>query len=114
MKNWAFKATMWGETFNIEVQPAYYAGNGRPALDLVSDMDGFWDLYGPLTVNVPGIMLEDEQRDVIIDHNLSREMLQQVIDSGLLEPKPVMSVQFGMATSEVYRLTDKAMAIFGS
>lgn len=62
-----------------------------------------------MTVNSPDIFLEDEDRQVIVSHNVTKETLNAVIASGFLEPEPDATVQMNMARVFVYSLTDKAL-----
>lgn len=103
---WTMTGTFDGQPITLEAHATRYAHNDRLAI-LLHDTDDA-ELFADLSINVPQVQLVDEQRQIIIDHNVTAEILAMAIDSGLLHDTPDTVVSFGMATSHVYSLTPQA------
>lgn len=103
---WTMTGTFDGQPITLEAQATRYAHNDRLAILLYATDDA--ELFADLSINVPHVQLDDDQRQIIIDHNVTREILAMAIDSGLLHDTPDTAVSFGMATSHVYSLTPQA------
>ncbi|AGG66178.1 hypothetical protein [Corynebacterium callunae] len=109
-KTWNIEGKFFGEQISLEAHAQRYADNGRIAIPIFrEDEEEGQSLFTMLTVNAPNMLLWDEDAQVIIDPNVTKETLKMVIDSGLLEEEPVMDMKLGMSTTQAYELTDKAM-----
>lgn len=110
---WIVEGNFFGKPVRLEAVADRYIDNGRLAVLLYSEDDDEVDgrsLFTVLTVNVPGIDIDDPETQIILNHDVTRETLNMVIDSGFLEPEPVNEVVRGMATFKVFQLTPSAAA----
>ena len=107
--DWNIPLNFCGKHFDLTVKVERYLEGGRVALQLTHLEDGWEECFTTLTVNSPDIFLEDEDRQVIVSHNVAKETLNAVIASGFLEPEPDAAVQMNMARVFVYSLTHKAL-----
>lgn len=96
-----------GETLTLEA--ARYSDNGSLALVLVVESTG--ELYNSITVNIPGTLMFDPEYDVILDtNNNPAELLQLVIDTGLVEDSNYTQNRSGFCVYPVHSLTEKGIA----
>ena len=95
-----------GETLILEA--ARYGDNGALALVLVVESTG--ELYNSVTVNIPGTIMFDPEYDVILDtNNNPAELLQLVIDTGLVEEDNYTQNRSGFCVYPVHSLTEKGI-----
>lgn len=107
---WAITGTFDGESITLEAYADRYQNIGRVAILLyVLNEDGTRELFSGLSINAPHILLMDEDRQFILHHDVTDDTLDMVIDAGLIEEDPDMDVKIGMAVTQVYSLTDKAL-----
>lgn len=90
---------------NLKLVASRYIDNGALALALISEDTG--ELYGTVTVNVPGTFPMDPVYDVILDtNNNSAELLQEVINTGLIFWEPYGYTRSGFCTYPIHNLTN--------
>lgn len=110
---WIVEGNFFGKPVRLEAEADRYKDNGRLAVLLYSE-DEYEDdgrsLFTVVTVNVPGIAIEDPETQIILNHDVTRETLNMVIESGFLVPEPVNEVARGQATFKVFQLTPSAAA----
>lgn len=111
---WIVEGNFFGKPVRLEAEADRYDVNGRLAILLYSEEDDYEDdgrsLFTVLTVNVPGIAIDDPDTQIILNHDVTRDTLNMVIASGFLEPEPVNEVVRGMTTFKVFQLTPSAAA----
>lgn len=107
--NWNIPLNFYGQHFDLTVKVNRYMDSGRVALQLMHIEDGWEECFTTLTVNDSRIGLEDEDRQVIINHNVTKETLDAVINSGFLEPEPDFTAPMNWVMVSIYSLTDKAL-----
>ena len=107
--DWNIPLDFYDKHFDLTVNVERYLDGGGLALQLMHAEDGWKECFVTLTVNAPGVLLEDEDRQVIVSHNVATETLDAVIASGFFKSKPDAAVQMNMAEVFVYSLTDKAL-----
>lgn len=100
--------------YDAYLVPARYAEGMTPAVRIcfIDKDGGYEDLWDYLSCNVVDAFLEDEDRDIIINHNISQEVLDAVIDSGFIESDPYTHVRSGYVTMGVHRMTDEGLKWF--
>lgn len=106
-KFWTMTGTFDDQPITLDAHATRYANNDRLAILLYATDDA--ELFADLSINVPHVQLVDGQRQIVIDHNVTGEILAMAIDSGLLHDTPDTAVSFGMATSHAYSLTPQAV-----
>lgn len=107
---WPIEGKFYGEDVSLSAHAERYKDNNRIAISVFrEDEEEGQSLFTMLTVNAPNILLLDEQSQVIIDPNVTKETLAMVIESGLLEKDPIMDMKLGMSTTQAYELTDEAL-----
>lgn len=113
-QKWKFSFECYGYAYDAFLVAGRYANNERPAITIMYyDEDDQCDVpWASLTENDAFVMLEDDERDLVINHNLSNEVLNAVIDSGFIEEEPYTMATLGMATTGVHRMTDAGLAWF--
>lgn len=104
---WTMTGTFDDQPITLDAHAARYAHNNRLAI-LLYTTDDAPELFADLSINVPHVQLADDQRQIIIDHNITSETLAMAIASGLLHDTPDDTVHVGMTTSHVYSLTPQA------
>lgn len=110
---WIIEGNFFGKPVRLEAEADRYAVNGCLAVPLYSedeDEDDGRSLFTVVTVNAPGIAIDDPETQIILNPDVTRETLNMVIDSGFLEPEPVNEVVSGMTTFKIFQLTPSAAA----
>lgn len=103
------KTTINYDGYTLTLEAARYSDNGALALVLVVESTG--ELYNSVTVNIPGTLMFDPEYDVILDtNNNSAELLQLVIDTGLVEEDNYTQNRSGFCVYPVHSLTEKGIA----
>lgn len=108
---WTMSGIVDGQPITLAAHATRYATNARLAILLYAtdDQDDELELFADLSINAPHVQLDDDQRQIIIDHNITREILAVVIASGLIHDTPDDTVHVGMATTHIYSLTAPAV-----
>lgn len=105
-----------GNDMTAFIDAAVYAYGGAAALAIYTYSEEFKDfeLYSYITTNVPGSFLMNPDTDVIVNHNLDKDTVQAVIDSGIIEEDNYTQVRSGFVLMPVHEMTDKAREWFYS
>lgn len=110
---WIVEGNFFGKPVRLEAEADRYKDNGRLAVLLYSE-DEYEDdgrsLFTVVTVNVPGVAIDDPETQIILNPDVTRETLNMVIDSGFLVSEPVNEVVRGSSTFKVLQLTPSAAA----
>lgn len=109
-KTWDIPLDFYGKHFDLTGNADRYVDSERVGLTLTHTENGFEETFTTLTENVPYVELEDEQRQVIVNPDVTSDTLNAVFDSGLLRREPDFVVPLGMGTAAVHSFTDKAQA----
>lgn len=104
---WTVTGTYDDQPIVLEAHAARYAHTDRLAI-LLYTIDAVPELFADLSINVPQVQLADDTTQIILDHNVTGEILALAIGSGLLRETPDAAVRYGMATSHIYSLTPQA------
>lgn len=107
-QNWDVPLDFYGRHFDLKVTVDRYVNGGRPGITLTHEEDGNEEIFTTLTENAPHIDLDDDRRQIIVNHDVTRETLNAVFDSGLLNREPDDTVYLGMAACNVHSFTDEA------
>lgn len=107
-KTWDIPLDFYGKHFDLTVNADRYVDSERVGLTLTHTENGFEETFTTLTENVPYVELEDEQRQVIVNPDVTSDTLNAVFDSGLLRREPDFVVPLGMGTAAVHSFTDEA------
>lgn len=67
-----------------------------------------------VTTNVPGAFMLNPDADIIVNHNLSDDLYDALIETGLIEENNYTQVRSGMVMMPIHELTEEGFKWFAS
>lgn len=93
----------------LKLNATRYSSSGNLALTLIEESTG--NLYGTITIDAPLTLLMVPDYDVILDtDSISNELLQLIIDTGLIREKSYGVARSGLRTYPIYNLIRRGYA----